>query len=116
METTVIDNQELINQHYNIAANLILNQRKSGYEAKNILIEQGLDPDVAAMIVEKIEMKINDAQQEAIHSQAKKDILYGALWCIGGTILTLAHIGFIFWGAIVFGGIQFFRGLINLNS
>jgi len=34
METTVIDNQELINQHYNIAANLILNQRKSGYETK----------------------------------------------------------------------------------
>ncbi|MES2288077.1 MAG: hypothetical protein V4547_20490 [Bacteroidota bacterium] len=45
--------------------------------------------------------------------KAKRDMLFGALWCIGGIIATSAHIGFIFWGAIVFGGIQFFRGLIN---
>ena len=45
--------------------------------------------------------------------QAGKNMLYGALWCIGGTIATLADIGYIFWGAIVFGGIQFFIGLVN---
>ena len=45
--------------------------------------------------------------------QAENDMLYGALWCIGGIIATAAHIGFIFWGAILFGGIQFFRGLSN---
>lgn len=45
--------------------------------------------------------------------KAKRDMLFGALWCVGGIIATLADIGFIFWGAIVFGGIQFFRGLIN---
>ncbi|MES2141232.1 MAG: hypothetical protein V4511_16105 [Bacteroidota bacterium] len=45
--------------------------------------------------------------------KAKRDMLFGALWCIGGIIATAAHIGFIFWGAIIFGGIQFFRGLIN---
>jgi hypothetical protein len=116
METTAIESQELINQHYNFAANLILNQNKSGYEAKNALIEQGVSTEIAAMIIEKLETQIQDAQQEAVHEQAKKDMLYGALWCIGGTALTLSHIGFIFWGAIVFGGIQFFRGLINLNS
>jgi hypothetical protein len=47
---------------------------------------------------------------------ANKDILYGALWCIGGIIGTLAEIGFIFWGAIVFGGIQFLQGLNNSNK
>jgi len=48
--------------------------------------------------------------------KAKNDMIYGAIWCIGGTLLTLAHIGYIFWGAILFGGIQFFRGLVNSIS
>jgi hypothetical protein len=116
METSTIESQELINKHYNFAAQLILTQGKSGYETKNALIEQGLSLETASMIVEKLETQLYEAEQEAENKKAKKDILYGALWCIGGTILTLSHIGFIFWGAIIFGGIQFFRGLANLNS
>ena len=42
-----------------------------------------------------------------------KDVLYGALWCAGGIIATVADIGFIFWGAIVFGGYQLIKGLAN---
>lgn len=42
-------------------------------------------------------------------------MLYGVLWCSGGLLLTLANVGFIFWGAILFGAIQFFRGVSNLN-
>ncbi len=48
--------------------------------------------------------------------QANKDMLYGALWCVGGIIATMSDIGAIFWGAIIFGGIQFFKGLINSQS
>jgi hypothetical protein len=40
-------------------------------------------------------------------------MLYSAFWCLGGTIFTVADIGYIFWGAIVFGGAQFFGGLIG---
>ena len=56
------------------------------------------------------------SEQEYISTKkerAEKDMLYGALWCIGGIFATAAHIGFVFWGAILFGGIQFFKGLIN---
>jgi len=41
------------------------------------------------------------------------DMIYGALWCIGGAVATLFDFGLIFWGAILFGGIQFLKGLIN---
>jgi hypothetical protein len=44
---------------------------------------------------------------------ANKDMLYGALWCFGGIIATVADFGFIFWGAIVFGAIQFIKGATN---
>jgi hypothetical protein len=61
-------------------------------------------------------MNYEEQLRIAIRERAKKDMLYGALWCVGGTVLTMADVGFIFWGAIVFGGIQFFRGLMNYNK
>jgi hypothetical protein len=59
---------------------------------------------------------LQSAYDEARKKQANKDMLYGALWCIGGIIATASSIGAIFWGAIIFGGIQFFKGLINSQS
>lgn len=112
METTNPESQEVVNQLYNYAANLLVHQNKSAYETKALLIEKGLSTENAEFIVDTIEGQIEEAKND----NAKKDMLYGALWCIGGTALTLANVGFIFWGAILFGGIQFFRGLINLNS
>lgn len=57
--------------------------------------------------------EVDDPTRAAIKERAQKDILYGALWCIGGTVATLADVGYIFWGAIVFGGIQCVKGIIN---
>jgi len=66
----------------------------------------------ALKIVNKIEKEIKKAKNTA----ANKDLIYGALWCIGGLVATSAEIGYIFWGAIVFGGYQFLKGLINLMN
>lgn len=72
----------------------------------------GLQPDWA----ENVYLQVHQMFVEARKDRAKKDVLYGALWCIGGTVLTLANVGFIFWGAILFGGIQLIKGLVNLSS
>jgi hypothetical protein len=100
-----------INEMYQYATNLLIAGQNS-YEVKTALLARGLDEGNADYIVQDLEQKISDARQ----GKAKKDMLYGALWCGGGLLLTLAHIGFIFWGAIVFGGIQFFRGIIAYNK
>jgi len=55
----------------------------------------------------------NPAYDAARKEQANKDMMYGALWCVGGIIATMSDIGAIFWGAIIFGAIQFFKGLSN---
>ncbi len=57
---------------------------------------------------------------------AKKAIIRGALWCVGGLIVTVVTYGaasgpgggtyVVAWGAILFGGIQFCRGLMALNG
>lgn len=112
METTNAELHEVADHYYNYAANLLLNENKSAYETKAKLVEQGLSSEIAGLIVENVEIQIHEAKSE----KARKDMIYGALWFCGGTILTVADIGFIFWGAILFGGIQFFKGLINVNS
>ena len=57
-------------------------------------------------------------------SQYKRHMLYGLLWVVGGTIVTVATMSaaseggyyFVFWGAILWGVIDFFRGLIGWSK
>lgn len=113
METPPNENQEaVINEVYNYAAQLLIAEKKEAFEVRNALVEKGLSEENAKILVNNLEEQIEDAHKE----KAKKDMIYGALWCVGGTVLTLSNIGFIFWGAIIFGGIQFFSGLINYSK
>jgi ABC-type Fe3+/spermidine/putrescine transport system ATPase subunit len=109
MEQREIEQQDEINKIYDYTANLFVNEKKSSPEVTKILIEQGLDEKYASIVVANIEVQIKEARKE----QANKDMLYGALWCVGGIVLTISGIGFIFWGAIVFGGYQFLKGVVN---
>ncbi len=65
------------------------------------------------------------ARTGAYRLRANRDMVLGGLWCIGGTIVTVvtyqaAASGgtyVVAWGAIVFGGYQFLRGLLaRLND
>jgi hypothetical protein len=109
MENQNDNQQDTVNQIYDYAANLLVNEKRSVTETKNALIAQGLDEESATVVVSNLEKQIKDAKKEG----ANKDMLYGALWCIGGIVATVADFGFIFWGAIVFGAIQFIKGADN---
>ncbi len=65
------------------------------------------------------------APPKVTKESAQKNMMFGALWCIGGILMTawgyssVSRGGgtyFIFWGAIIFGGIQFFQGLMQYSS
>lgn len=112
MEPTTTNQQVETNKAYNYAASLLIHGNKSEEEVIESLKKEGLDHTSATHIVSDLQQQIDNAKKE----RAKKDMLYGALWCVGGTVATIANIGFIFWGAIIFGGIQFFRGLMNFNK
>jgi len=58
--------------------------------------------------------------QQKSKALARKNMLSGALWCIGGIIVTVATYGaassgggtyFVAWGAIAYGAIQFITGI-----
>ena len=109
MENLSNEQQKAVNEIYDYAANLMVNEKKSSEETKKALIRKGLGEEVASVVVSNLEQQIDKAQK----TRANKDMLYGALWCIGGTIATVANFGYIFWGAIVFGAIQFIKGAVN---
>lgn len=108
MENKQTEQQEIPNEIYEYASNLLLKERINPEDVKEILVEKGIDYESSSLIVknlllEKIQKKEN----------ANRDMLYGGLWCAGGIIGTMANVGYIFWGAIVFGAIQFIKGLSN---
>ena len=43
---------------------------------------------------------------------AESDILFGAIWIFGGIMATAVDAGHVFWGAIVYGTIRMFRGIL----
>ena len=110
MENNQKEQQEIVNEIYAYAKNLLTNEKKDPEEVKIILIKQGIDKDGASIVVKNL-----ITEQLEKKELANKDMLYGALWCIGGIAGTVANIGFIFWGAIIFGAIQFIKGLSNAN-
>ena len=95
---------------YDEAARMLSNRRNNPEEVVEVLVQKGLIREKASFVVETLIEQIAEAKKK----KANKDIVIGLLWCGGGTILTLAHVGFIFWGAVVFGAIQLIRGVVNL--
>lgn len=107
-----LTNQTEIDRYLERAIYMIHKEEKVPSQVKRALIEMGAEEGVAAEIVRSAQELI----REGVKKQANRDILFGSLWCIGGTVLTLANVGFIFWGAIVFGGAQLIKGLISRGN
>ena len=110
MELSQTTDQQVDNYLYQYAGNLLASGKK-GAEVAHLLQLKGLNVESASVVVQELEGPIRAAK----NVQAKKDMLHGGLWCVGGTALTMAHIGFVFWGAIIFGGVQFIKGVTNLK-
>ena len=109
--------------YYQLTKRLIQVEKKTEAEAATILVGEGLEREKAEMMVGYASGRVTGngsefdvVEEEGGQSGAVKDIIVGGLFCVGGTIATLAEIGYIFWGAILFGGIQLIRGLIKLGS
>jgi len=111
MEISQTTDQQADGYLYQYATNLLASGKKSGAEVERLLILKGLPEASASALVLELEGPIREAKK----AQAKKDMLHGGLWCLGGTALTMAHVGFVFWGAIIFGGVQFIKGVTNLK-
>ena len=87
------------------------------------LVKQDWPEDAATQFVNNIEQAINDYKEspegrKVLADKYARHMIYGILWAVGGTVVTVATYTaasnggtyFVAWGAIVFGIIDFFRG------
>lgn len=112
-----IDQQEIVNQIYGFTADMLYNQKKSIEETKAALIENGLRAEDADVVIANLQNQYKQEKREA----GNKNMLYGALWCVGGLLVTILTYSaasdggtyVVAWGAVIFGAIQFCKGLFQ---
>lgn len=113
--------QDFVNQVYENAVTLMFEQNKNIIETKNILIEQGLKSEDADIVIKNLQRQFKEEKNKI----ANNNMLYGALWCSGGLLITFltytsASKGggsyVITWGAIIWGILQFVKGLYQKIS
>ena len=103
-----------------------LGEGKSREKIVKELVKQDWPEESAIEFVNNIEQAITEYKdspegREVLARKYARHMLYGILWFVGGTIVTVvtyeAASGggtyFIAWGAILFGIIDFFRGLFG---
>lgn len=108
MENNQNNQHEFNNQMSAEVHNLTTNQNRSAVDLTINIDKQSSEYNIGNYADDQLTY-----EQEEQNKKANRDILWGAIWCVGGLIGTFANIGYVFWGAIIFGGIQFFKGLMN---
>ncbi len=112
------EQEEVVNQIYEFAADLMVKKGMSAAETKKQLISQGLDDESSTIVVNNLEQQINKSRKKG----GNKDMLFGALWLFGGIIVTAVTYSsassgggryVVAYGAIIFGAIQFIRGIVR---
>jgi len=107
-ETQIID-EEYIQSLYEYAADLMVNQDYDQDETINALMEKGVDFNNAVTITKELQ----DVISEEKSGEAGTDIVMGLVFAIGGLLLSM-NTNYIFYGAVIYGAIRFFKGLCEL--
>lgn len=109
--------EEAVQVVYDHAIELMRNGL-SDEEIEENLVAQGLGTEAAQIVV----TNLVEARSEQFKKAGLKNMGFGALWCVGGLVVTGATYSaassgggtyIVTWGAIVFGAIQFIQGLIQ---
>lgn len=112
--------QKVSPEIYEYAAILVKNG-KSREEVKMALESKGLNSEHAGVVAENI-FKI---RSHSYRKSGRKNMIFGALWCIGGFVVTAMTYSMaansptggtyvVAWGAMVFGAVQFFIGVFEM--
>ena len=98
--------QDKIHFLHDAALHYLKSKEKTEEEVISWLISQGVSVEKSKVVVIKLQ------QQILRHKKAeKRNTIFGGLLIFGiGVLFTVLQTGYIWWGAIIFGGIQFLRG------
>jgi len=120
-----VDEQQILEQ-VTIYIAKELSEGKKNDDIVKELVKQGWPKETASNFVAETKSAIDDYKHTPegriiMLSAAKRHMLYGLMWCGGGSLITYltysaaseGGLFLVFWGAILWGIIDFFRGLLN---
>ena len=88
-EPTQEEIQEFVNRVYDFAVGLYTNQNMNWAEVRQELINQGITPGDASVVVSNLQ----EQERQAKNEMSNKELGYGALWAVGGVALTDLTVG-----------------------
>lgn len=114
--------QRFVNDIYNYTTRRMVNNDVSAYEMYNDLIKtQGLSEEDAKVVVNNVSEEIRKQR----NGKAEKNAIIGGIVALIGLLVTIVTYSnasgsggtyIVAWGAILYGGIQFFRGVTGFQS
>jgi len=102
----------------NVVQEMVTQRLLEGKDKKKIveeLVKGGWTKESATQYFDNLELQFKQSPEgrQRLASNYKRHMLYGVLWVVGGVIATMVIEGWFFWGAVVFGAIDFFRGFFG---
>lgn len=113
-------NEEVARAIYAFAAQQ-MRAGKSNVQVQQELEAKGLPPEAARAVIQRL----SEVRTRARGNTATRDMVIGGVICLIGIIVTVATYSaassgggtyVVAWGAIIFGGWQFLRGLMNQDN
>jgi hypothetical protein len=85
-----------------------------------LLMDKGLENETATIVVRNL----REARAKVFREAGQKNMLIGGAVCVIGLVVTIGTMAaadaggkfILAWGAIIFGAIQFFRGLYQMSQ
>jgi hypothetical protein len=125
-ENTSPEEQKAIDKLTKAVASDLASGKKKQTIVKT-LVKSGWSEDTANQYVDNVERAIRDYREspegrKVMADKYARHMLYGILWAVGGGAVTIVTFSlaseqggtyFIAWGAILFGIIDFFKGLFG---
>lgn len=116
--------QQLVREVYGYAANLMRNG-ESNYKIEKALVEKGLPQDIARTVVQNLEQERQRQYNQAHRDAAMRNMAVGGVICVIGLIISIGSYQaaanspsggsyVVAYGAVIFGGIQFLKGLFSM--
>jgi len=118
---TELSEEEIVETVYGFAAEM-MGEGKTGAEIESALTEKGLDRETAQAVVGNLNAVAAEAGSEANKQTGLKHMGMGALWGIGGAVVTAVTYSaasegggtyMVAWGAMVIGGLEFLYGVFK---
>ncbi len=124
MEQKQKNDQEIVQAVYGFAAQM-MRDGQPNHKIEKALVEKGLPADAARSVVRNLNQERQRQYGQANRDAAMRNMAIGGVICVIGLVVSIGSYQaaasspsggsyVVAWGAVIFGGFQFLKGLFSM--